>query len=99
MLVMPSSGGFECGNQRKMSATPPVQKSETPDRSVTAPGISAENCSRVRRKDTARFRASRRGQQGQHEGHDILFMVMMMIAFITISSGLVPLIEGLCAQI
>ena len=24
---------------------------------------------------------------------------MMMIAFITISSGLVPLIEGLCAQI
>jgi len=25
--------------------------------------------------------------------------VMMMIAFITINSGLVPLIEGLCAQI
>jgi len=25
--------------------------------------------------------------------------VMMMIAFITIKSGLVPLIEGLCAQI
>ena len=26
-------------------------------------------------------------------------MLMMMIAFITINSGLVPLIEGLCAQI
>jgi len=26
-------------------------------------------------------------------------LVMMMIAFITINSGLVPLIEGLCAQI
>jgi len=25
--------------------------------------------------------------------------IMMMIAFITINSGLVPLIEGLCAQI
>jgi len=25
--------------------------------------------------------------------------MMMMIAFITINSGLVPLIEGLCAQI
>jgi len=42
MLVMPSSGGFECGNQRKISATPSVQKSETPDRSVTALGIFAE---------------------------------------------------------
>jgi len=28
-----------------------------------------------------------------------LFVCMMMIAFITIKSSLVPLIEGLCAQI
>jgi len=27
------------------------------------------------------------------------FIIMMMIAFITINSGLVPLTEGLCAQI
>ena len=26
-------------------------------------------------------------------------LMMMMIAFITINSGLIPLIEGLCAQI
>jgi len=29
----------------------------------------------------------------------MMMMMMMMIAFITIKSGLVPLIEGLCAQI
>ena len=29
----------------------------------------------------------------------IYIYMMMMIAFITINSGLVPLIEGLCAQI
>jgi len=28
-----------------------------------------------------------------------MYMMMMMIAFITIKSSLVPLIEGLCAQI
>jgi len=29
----------------------------------------------------------------------VILLVMMMIAFITIKSNLVPLIEGLCAQI
>jgi len=32
-------------------------------------------------------------------GDNPRFLVMMMIAFIPMNSGLVPLIEGLCAQI
>jgi len=32
-------------------------------------------------------------------GFELETVMMMMIAYITINSGLVPLIEGLCAQI
>ena len=38
-------------------------------------------------------------QEKASKGHSLALAVMMMIAFITVRSSLVPLIEGLCAQI
>ena len=60
---------------------------------------------REREREKKRLRASERAKEKERvRGREIERKIeigreMMMIAFITIKSSLVPLIEGLCAQI